>query len=322
MGSNFKERLIKSSGKGLFNVLIEGKLFSLIREENESSFLLVRSVSDVKREWGETTHDLIKQAIKKNKRPLFGDYLVLGRYSLEIKPVKSVRTNFSEPNWIILQEPRIESTFFKVVETFEELLNSMGQWNDFSNYLTRMTNYDIGPLMNRDNQLPLNFNKHDTGAPTNRYWQLPLHYYWITGPLEARRRIHRIPIWEDKGLFIFPDSHEVPIYTNELTASLAANELSKQYKVNLVEDDIECLACFLVGVRKAIPATKFQGALLDEQWHVVFSTCLDEGVDHLTLENQPGRFMINDKGNCFWLVGCKSKEKDPIWIKNEDLFKT
>jgi tetratricopeptide (TPR) repeat protein len=138
--------------------------------------------------------------------------------------------------------------------------------------------------------------------------QLPFDYCWLIGNIEEGKSVHACRICnEGNGVFVDPETHYLPIFTNSFFAEISIHKYQKKYGLSLASSQIDCLGCFLAGFSKDAGSGIIKKAILNDQWKIDFYTC-----EHVQCKNRM-HYYLRDRNVEFALIGCKDNNKFPIW---------
>lgn len=185
----------------------------------------------------------------------------------------------------------------KAVNRFIGLVDVYGSWPSFGQFLAVEGHYDV-----------------DAYLPTR---QIPLDYWCLVGDLTEGNEVHSVRCFgHDTGLYIDPETAEVPVFTSAIFADLAAQAILERRGLSLEPRHLPCLPCYLTGMHNDLPKGLTEGARLNGQWAIDCYSCAQSLTPG---HGWVGHFYIQDDGRSFALCGCSDKKVPPVgWERRWD----
>lgn len=184
-------------------------------------------------------------------------------------------------------DPDLMDLVIRIGERFWQLTDNYRAWDSFADYLLVDDGYDVNS--------------------TEPLRQVPLDYWCLVGSGADEGNWYATFLPMDKGVFIYPDSHLIPVFTSAIFADIQAQEIFSAYGVRLSPQHLPCVGCYLCGIRGGLSAGILRGALVNGQWKMECYAC----GKHL---RKGGHLFLHDiDGNSYRLYGCKDMGTGPVW---------
>lgn len=227
--------------------------------------------------------DAIEQVVSSSRtqdrlmmEPRIFNHIVIGRIWQE--------ENEDKPKyWSLLNDKKLQAFVDKTVNHFSLLISKYSQWDSFTSFLRHDINYD--PL-EKD---PLK--------------QVPLEYWWLTGKIGKGSPCHKIPLYENVGVYVDPETGILPVFSGSLYAGMASVTSGSTNNTSLIPQKIPCLGCWLYGMFMETKRGLIRDVCLNDQW--IFDCKIKEGIG--------GYFFLNDDQFKYALIGCVDSGFGPVW---------
>jgi len=212
----------------------------------------------------------------------------------DVVPVCEIKQNAKNPDdFSIIQ--RVDSpdagymAFMDAVrERFDALFGSFGAWTSFGDFLRYDNSYAV--------------------EDTNPLMQAPLDYWCLLTNAKGREGAYPVSKYPEGQVVTLVKDRLLPIFTSAIYADLYAQQLREARGIEINPQHMDCLKCFLGGIRSDLPEGTLVGCLLNAQWLVHGYSCGQFG-DHT------GHFFLREEAAEWALSGCSGREINPIWVE-------